>query len=86
MIIQINVEESKQIEFDIENENKIDFEMSTPIAHAPYAGSYTVTPRVTEQQLPTKDKYMQDNVTVFQIPYQAVSNPAGGKTIIIGLE
>lgn len=51
-----------------------------------YEGEYTVTPKVSEIVLPTKDRSMIDDVTIFQIPYQSVSNPAGGNTVIIGLE
>ena len=51
-----------------------------------YEGEYQITPRITEQILETKDKSMVDNVTIFQIPYAAVSNPSGGQTVTIGLE
>ena len=51
-----------------------------------YSGSYSVTPKVTEQVLPTKDKSMLDDVTIFQVPFQETDNPSGGKTVVIGLE
>lgn len=51
-----------------------------------YDGDYVVTPKVTEQMMPTKDKVMRDDVTVRAIPYFDVSNPAGGKTIYIANE
>lgn len=51
-----------------------------------YEGEYTVTPRKREIVLPTKNKSMMDDVTVFQIPYSEVSNPQGGITATIGLE
>lgn len=51
-----------------------------------YEGSYNVTPRKREQVLHTKDKSMSQDVKVFAIPYNEVSNPFGGKTITIGIE
>lgn len=51
-----------------------------------YTGSYAVIPKIKEQKLATKNKSLVDDVTIFQIPYAEVSNPAGGKTITIGLE
>lgn len=51
-----------------------------------YDGSYQITPKVSEQVLETKNKSLLDDITVFQIPYAAVSNPSGGETVTIGLE
>lgn len=50
-----------------------------------YTGEYTVTPHAYEAQvLPTQNKAMLRDVTVLEIPYVAVSNPVGGKTVTIG--
>lgn len=49
-----------------------------------YDGDYTVTPRVFEQELETKNKLMASNVTVLAIPYSEVSNNSGGNTVTIG--
>ena len=50
-----------------------------------YQGTYTVIPKKDEQTiLATANKVMDDDVTVFEIPYQAVVNLSGGKTAIIG--
>lgn len=51
-----------------------------------YAGRYKITPKVEEIVLPTKNKSLTDNVTIYQIPYSAVENEAGGDTITIGIE
>lgn len=51
-----------------------------------YEGDYEVTPKVVEQSLPTKNKYMLDDVTVKSIPYFSVSNGTGGNTVYIGNE
>lgn len=50
-----------------------------------YAGDYSVTPDVEPIVLETKDKLMEDNVTVFKIPLWEVSNMSG-TTIYIGGE
>lgn len=50
----------------------------------PYEGDYVVIPKFTEQVLPTKDKTMQDDMVVKEIPTAEVSNPAGGLTLTIG--
>lgn len=59
--------------------------IATGGGHYPtYAGPYTVTPKVEEDQvLDTDGKLMSDDVTVFEIPYFETSN-LYGKTFIIG--
>lgn len=50
-----------------------------------YEGPYIVIPKVYEDQvLDTDFKIMKDDVLVKEIPYDEVSNPAGGETFIIG--
>lgn len=49
-----------------------------------YEGSYVVTPRTSEQTLPTQNTVLIDDVTVHKIPYSEVSNNAGGTTVTIG--
>lgn len=51
-----------------------------------YEGSYSVAPRVVEQTLPTKQKSMEEDMTVEAINYLEVTNPEGGKTVTIGFE
>lgn len=52
-----------------------------------YDGAYSVTPKVYEETtLETKQKLMQQNVTVSRIPQYQVSNDAEGVTLIIGEE
>lgn len=52
-----------------------------------YDGAYSVTPKVYEETtLETKQKLMQNNVTVSRIPQYQVSNDAEGVTLIIGEE
>lgn len=49
-----------------------------------YNGKYDVVPRRWDQTLPTRSKIMTDDVLVYEIPSQAVSNIQGGLTVTIG--
>lgn len=48
-----------------------------------YKGDYTITPKIDSQTMKTKNKKMEDNVTVLAIPYYETSNLTG-KTVYIG--
>ena len=53
----------------------------------PYDGEYDVTPKVSAPVvLQTEGKTMKKDVTVLKIPQFEISNPEGGKTLIIGDE
>lgn len=87
MILSIEIEEKNEIDVELaEDILEIDFEFSGGISKAPYEGEYEITPRIKEQILPTKDKYMKNNLTIYQTPFSVVSNPEGGQTVTIGLE
>lgn len=49
-----------------------------------YEGKYEVKPSFEKQKLNTKNKVMDDDVTVKEIPVTVVSNSSGGNTVIIG--
>lgn len=49
-----------------------------------YEGEYVVTPKVTEQSLPTKEKVLIEDITIKEIPFYNVSNASGGNTVYIG--
>lgn len=49
-----------------------------------YEGEYELTPVWENVTLETKQKSMQEDVTMQAIPYAEVDNLAGGKTVIIG--
>ena len=51
----------------------------------PYDGSYTVTPKVNEQTLPTKERYLNNDVTVYGVPRYDTSNEYG-TTVYIASE
>ena len=49
-----------------------------------YEGQYDVTPKVDAQSLPTKDRYLTEDVRIHEIPYFDVGNTSGGSTVYIG--
>lgn len=51
-----------------------------------YLGPYEVTPKGSEQELETENKYLSNNITVREIQRWDVGNTAGGKTVFIGEE
>lgn len=50
-----------------------------------YQGDYIITPKIKSQSIKTKNKKMEENVTVLAIPYYETSN-LSGKTVYIGGE
>ncbi len=55
-------------------------------SRAPYEGSYEVTPTVEGFTLPTARKFMQENLSVKQIPIYETGNAAGGSTVYIAAD
>lgn len=56
-------------------------------SHIPiYEGPYEATPRIDSQIFETYGKRMRDDFTVLGVPYEEVSNPQGGETVIIAFE
>ena len=49
----------------------------------PYEGPYIVVPKIVDQTLETKDKLMEDDVLVREIPYYETSNIQNGITVFI---
>lgn len=49
-----------------------------------YEGAYEITPKINEQVMPTQDKTMREDVTIFAIPYAETTNIGGGYTATIG--
>ena len=78
----ISLQESNQ-KFDV---SFGELQYVAPGAEAVYAGSYDVTPKIGEQILATKKKYMKNDLTIQKIPYYDVSNSAGGSTVYIAEE
>lgn len=54
------------------------------VSGEPYEGEYLVNPDFTGTILPTKDRVLDNDVTVNPIEVSRVSNPSGGTTVYIG--
>ena len=78
MIIDIELVPHKTV-VDVE----IEIGSSTIVPQPEYEGPYEVIPTIKGFVLGTKDKSMVDDLSVLAIPYQEVSNPQGGETVII---
>ena len=68
----------------IRSEGKLVGRLSKPVGYDTYDGSYEVTPKCESQTMNTNNKLMKKDVTIQPIPCAEVTNPAGGKTMIIG--
>ena len=71
------------------NNNKNRFSLGLSIAfigdvYEHYEGEYIINPKITSQTLETKDKIMDDDVTVNEIYYNETENLSGGLTAQIG--
>lgn len=90
MIIDICLCDHNELDIDFEDNNELDldFEIGSILsgdARPVYDGEHVITPKKDIQQtLETKDKRMNENVLVLEIPYSEVSNETGGTTAIIG--
>lgn len=51
-----------------------------------YDGPYEITPEVVAQEIPTAEKFLEENMTVKAIPFYDVGNTSGGRTVYIGKE
>ena len=49
-----------------------------------YEGPYEVSPQITTQTLETKQKIMDEDIQIREIPFCRVSNIKGGETVTIG--
>lgn len=56
----------------------------TVIGGKEYEGEYEATPDTEPIILPTKDRVLKEDITVFKIPLWEVSNPTNGTTVYIG--
>ena len=92
-MIRINVVQSKPVSMHISavlEPVRISVPQAVTVAAGEggiaYEGSYVITPKVTPQTLPTKDRRMSDDMSIKAIPRFDVSNTAGGTTVYIGKE
>ena len=50
-----------------------------------YEGPYEAYPHISQQVLGTKNKLMTDDITIHTISITRTDNPAGGRTVYIGI-
>lgn len=92
MTFQIQFQKPEQIGLDLKNRAQFDlrFQHFQRIIRRDdvdyYDGDYVVTPAVTAQTLSTREKYLEQDVTIKEIPYFEVGNTVGGATVFIGKE
>lgn len=83
---------SRNIELNLNDPNTNDLELEIDASfigggggeYPTYKGQYTVIPKFIEQELETKDKVLERNVEVKEIPVQKAENLGGGYTVTIG--
>lgn len=90
MIITFDIKEEK-FDFDLlsnETNQSITFDIEAGKVNPKqrYDGDYEITPKISETVLHTRQKFMTDDVTIFQIPFSSVTNEQGGQTVTIGIE
>lgn len=80
------ITDNGHIEGQLQSESVLVGEVGFPKCDypSPYGGEYEVTPRLYPQYLDTDGKYMEDDVTVYEIPITRTSNLFGGQTVVIG--
>lgn len=66
-----------------EFENLFEIEVDSS-GYGTYKGDYVIDPDWDTQKLDTKNKKLNDDITVNAIDLQRVSNAAGGRTVYIG--
>lgn len=76
----------KEINGSLYEKHSIEGSIAIPesISIETYDGDYEITPRLYSQIFDTKGKAMREDVTIYEIPVVATSNPDGGKTVLIG--
>ena len=86
--VTFEIEPVSALTFAVEKMRTVLFDFSDitihPGSYVHYEGDYVITPRTHEQLMETKEKIMDANVTILQIPADYVGNEKGGKTATIG--
>lgn len=88
--LEIILEDEDTLELELQ-EDTLDVELETDTVvitdyKNKYEGEYNITPLAFQQQeLETKDKYLEENVIVKEVPFFEVSN-VEGTTVYIGSE
>lgn len=85
----LTVDEVPNYTLDVDNGNDITVALDTAIVIRPlsgdiYDGEYIVDPSFEQQVLATRNKTMEDDVTVNAIMVSRTTNASGGYTVYIG--
>lgn len=80
------IEDVKNLTFIIDEPEPLFFVIDpfTQVTPEVYEGPYIVNPKFEEQKLETKNRLLQDDVTVLEIEVEKVTNLGGGYTVTIG--
>lgn len=73
-----------EVEVIRQDEYEVGLETGTAVEKEHYSGKYNIEPSFSKQTLNTRDKYMENDVTVSAIQVSRVTNQTGGNTIFIG--
>lgn len=87
--IELVLDEAFDIELVEDQTLDVELEVGTQgisSKYPEYLGPYEATPKTEDQVFATNKTSMENDFTVFKIPYQEVSNPQGGETVIIAFE
>ena len=86
--LSFKLESVNTLEFTIGKVRTVLFDFSnitlSTDPHAHYEGEYIIAPHAHEQHLRTREKIMDDDVTILRITADCVDNEKGGKTATIG--
>ena len=89
-MLDYELDHVEEFETDLSSSDNLEVDMAAGVIINPeypmYEGPYISTPKTHSQVYETKEKAMSDDFTVLEIPYQEVSNPQGGKTVVIAYE
>lgn len=86
MEIKIKVQQQNNISVKVQQPNniRVKFKDIITVNAEKYIGVYEYTPKAYDKQiLETKNKLLNADITIKEIPYYEVSNENGGKTVII---
>ena len=93
MTIKVSNAQKQSIEIGVKNApaQKVNIEQDVILVPVykdvpQYEGEYDVTPKVSEQTLPTAMKMLTEDVTIKSIPFFNVGNTSGGSTVYIANE
>lgn len=63
---------------------KLKLDLAYKELHEHYKGEYIINPKIVSQKMETKDKIMDDDVTINEIYFNETENLSGGMTVQIG--